>query len=238
MSEFNRENVYSASDGFQRYMTKVFSTMGIGLAITALIAYAGYVNLMNGGFMMKFALSGFSNIIMLFVQLGICIALGRGLQTMDPAQSKILFFVYSAVTGLTFSVLPLAFGVATVFTAFAFAAVMFFSTAIIGHFTNVDLTKFSGILMGGLLSLVLVSILGMFIPSIGNSLFISYAGIVIFMGLTAWDTQKLKAYYYQAQGSDILTANLAVYGAFQLYLDFINIFLYVLRIVGSRSSRD
>ena len=93
MSEFNRESVYSASDGFQRYMTKVFSTMGIGLAITALIAYAGYVNLMNGGFMMKFALSGFSNIIMLFVQLGICIALGRGLQTMDPTQSKILFFV-------------------------------------------------------------------------------------------------------------------------------------------------
>ena len=238
MSEFNRENVYSGSNGLQNYMTKVFTTMGIGLVITALIAYASYINLMNGGFMYKFYMSGISSIIMLIAQFGICISLSRGIQTMDPSRSKILFFVYSAITGVTFAVLPLSFGVATVFTAFAFAAVMFFSTAVIGHFTNVDLSKFSGILVGGLFALVLVSILGMFIPSIGNSLFISYAGVVIFMGLTAWDMQKIKSFYYQTQGNELMSSNLAVYSAFQLYLDFINIFLYVLRILGSRSSRD
>lgn len=238
MSEFNRENVYSTSNGLQQYISKVFTTMGIGLVITALVAYAGYVNLMNGGFMLRFALNGVSSIIMVIIQFGICIALGRGLQTMSPSKSKALFFVYSAITGVTFSVLPVAFGEATVFTAFVFSAVMFFSAAVIGHFTNVDLSRFSGILFGALLSLVLVSVLSFFIPALQSSLFISYAGVLIFMGLTAYDMQKIKSYYYQAQGMEVLSGNLAVYSAFQMYLDFINIFLYVLRILGSRSSSN
>ena len=140
------------------------------------------------------------------------------------------------VTGFTFSILPLEFGLATVFTAFAFAAVMFFACAVIGHYTNVDLSRISGIMIGGLFALVLASVLALFIPSLRNGLVISYIGVILFGALTAWDMQRVKAIYYQTQGNEMLSGNLAVYGAFELYLDFINMFLYILRIVGSRSS--
>ena len=92
--------------------------------------------------------------------------------------------------------------------------------------------------MGGLFALVLITLLGMFIPAIGNSMLISYVGVALFLGLTAWDMQRIRAFYYQSAGDATLTGNLAVYGAFELYLDFINIFLYILRIMGNSSSND
>ncbi len=239
MSEMNRENVYSQTDGLQKYLTKVFTTMSIGLAITALVAIVGYMNLINGGWMYSLLYNAGSavSIVSLIAQLGICIALSRGIYTRSISQSKTLFFVYSAITGFTFSVLPITFGVATVFSAFVFASVMFASCAMIGHYTKVDLSKFSSIFMGGLLALVIATIVSMFVPTLRNSLMLSYVGIVLFCGLTAWDMQKIKTFYYQSSGNEQLQGNLAIYGAFDLYLDFINMFLYILRILGSRGSR-
>ncbi len=240
MSEFNRERVYSGTDGLQSYLTKVFTTMALGLGITAAVAIVGYINLINGGWMYSLLVNAGSlvSIVALVAELGICISLSRNLQTMNNATARTLFFVYSAITGFTFSVLPISFGVATVFSAFLFSAVMFASCAMIGHFTKVDLSSFRGILMGGLIALIIASVASMFIPSLANSLMISYLGIIIFCALTAYDLQRIKAYYYQTSGYDTLQGNLAVYGAFQLYLDFINIFLYVLRIFGGRNSRN
>jgi FtsH-binding integral membrane protein len=157
---------------------------------------------------------------------------------MNPGRAKAMFLGYAAITGFTFSILPLAFGTATVFTAFAFSAVMYFAAAVIGHFTRVDLSKFTGIFIGGLFALILVSILSMFIPALADSLVVSYIGVLLFLGITAWDMQRIKAFYYNTQGNDTLSQNLAIYGAFELYLDFINIFLYVLRIFGRGSSRN
>lgn len=240
MSEYNR--VYTADQTLQQYITKVFAIMGSGLVITALVAGFGYWSLITGGWLYRiysnYALYNIFFFGSMIAQIVICVSLGRGVMTMQNSRARFLFYLYSALTGVTFSILPLAFGTATVFTAFAFSAVMFISCAVIGHFTRTDLSKFSGILMGGIFALVLVSVLGMFIPAIGNSLMISYLGIAIFMGLTAWDMQKIKAFYYQSAGNETLTGNLAVYGAFELYLDFINIFLYVLRLFAARSSRD
>lgn len=236
------DRVYSADQTLQQYITKVFAVMGSGLLITALVAGFGYWSLITGGWLYKIFMNAATYNIFFFgsaiAQVVICVALGKGIMTMDNSRARLLFYAYSALTGLTFSILPLAFGVSTVFAAFAFAAVMFISCAVIGHFTNTDLSKFSGLLTGGIIALLLMTVLGMFIPAIGNSLLISYLGIAIFMGLTAWDMQKIKAFYYQSAGNETLTGNLAVYGAFSLYLDFINIFLYVLRLFASRSSRD
>jgi FtsH-binding integral membrane protein len=115
---------------------------------------------------------------------------------------------------------------------------MFFCCAIIGHTTNVDLTKFSGLLIGGLIALVVATILSLFIPVLRDSLIISYIGVLLFLVITAWDMQKIKQFYYGTQGGmGTLGGNLAVYGAFQLYLDFINLFLRILQILGSRSNR-
>lgn len=236
MSEY-RDSMY-VGKSLQQYITSVFMTMGLGLAITALVAFAGYYSLVSGGIMYRMAMSGAFQLVMLvmvFVQLGLCIALSRKVTTMHASQARVLFVVYAAITGITFSFLPLSFGEATVFTAFAFSAVMYIAAAVIGHFTRVDLSKFQGLFIGGLVALVVVSLLGMFIPSLRNSLMISYAGVILFLAITAWDMQRIKAFYYQSQGNFELQNSLAIFGAFELYLDFINIFLYVLRILGSRS---
>lgn len=240
MNTYN-EQVYTGGKTLQQYITGVFTTMGLGLGLTALVAFLGYANLINGGWMYQLVVSGGYSMVSLvafIVQIVLCISLSRGLNTMSPGRAKAMFLGYAAITGFTFSVLPLAFGTATVFTAFLFSAVMYFAAAVIGHFTNVDLSKFSGIFFGGLIALVLVSVLSMFIPALADSLIVSYIGVLLFLGITAWDMQRIKGFYYNTQGDGTLQENLAIFGAFELYLDFINIFLYVLRIFGRGSSRN
>lgn len=243
MSEFNQSQTYvnEAGTTLNAYITKVFTMMGIAVLITAVVAFAGYMSLVSGGFMMQAYMSGAMSIgyiVCLIAQFGICIFLSMRITKMETKTAQILLYAYAAVTGITFAVLPLAFDVATVFSAFAFAAVMFFCCAIIGHTTSVDLTKFSGLLIGALIALVVATLLSFFIPVLRDSLIISYIGVILFLVITAWDMQKIKQFYYGTQGGiGTIGGNLAVYGAFQLYLDFINLFLRILRILGSRSNR-
>ncbi len=241
MSEYDTSYVNAAYGGtLRQYIMKVFTTMGIGLAVTAAVAFFGYMSLVSGGIFYKL-FTGSSMIIwiLMIAQIGLCIALSAGINRMSTAAVTALFYGYAAITGVTFSFLPLAWGASTVFTAFLFAAVMFISCVVIGHFTSVDLSRFSGLAMGALVALIIMSILSMFIPALYNSLIYGYVGVAIFLFLTAWDMQKIKSFYYQTEGAgNAIRGNLAVYSAFQLYLDFINLFLYVLRILGSRSSRD
>lgn len=238
MSDY-RDTVYTGKS-LQQYITGVFLNMGLGLGVTALVAFLGYYSIVTGGFMYNLITTGAFNMlmwIMMFVQLGICVALSHKVTSMQAGSAKVLFIIYAALTGFTFSFLPLAFGEATVFTAFLFASVMYIAAAVIGHFTRIDLTRFQGIFIGGLIALIVVSLIGMFVPAIGNSMFIGYAGVLLFLAITAWDMQRIKAFYYQSQGSYELQESLSIFGAFELYLDFINIFLYVLRILGNRSRK-
>lgn len=242
MSEYNNNNyqeAYTSQAGSLRsYINKVFMHMAGGLGVTTAVAVLGYLSLYSGGLVYNlFTSSPIFTIVLVVAQLGIAIALGTGLTRFSTATCSILFYVYSAITGLTFSVLPLEFGVTTVFTAFLFAAVMFVCCAIIGHTTTVDLTKFSGLLMGGLIALVLTTVISMFVPALRNSLVISYIGILLFLVLTAYDMQRIKQFYYSV-GEGTIKSNLAIYSAFQLYLDFINLFLRVLRILAARNSRN
>ena len=243
MSEFNQTQTYVNETGttLNAYITKVFSMMGIAVLITAGVAFAGYLSLVNRGFLFNMYMSGaisIAYIVCAVVQFGVCIFLSMRITQMETKTAQILLYVYAALTCVTFSVLPMAFDIATVFSAFAFAAVMFFCCAIIGHTTNVDLTKFSGLLIGGLIALVIATVLSLFIPALRESLAISYIGVILFLVITAWDMQKIKQFYYGTQGGvGTLGGNLAVYGAFQLYLDFINLFLRILQILGSRSNR-
>ena len=238
MSEFNRHDVYVEEKGesLGDYYARVFSIMGLGLVITSIVAYMGYYSLVSGGFVYNLLVGSSSMFVMLglfIAELGIAIALGRGLMNYSTATCRTLFFVYCVLSGVTFSVIPAAYGFGTVFVAFIFAAVLFVSCGIIGKTTSVDLSQFRGLLYGALLAVIIMSILSIFIPILRNNLLIGYFGLIVFLGLTAYDMQKIKAYYYQADGE--LKDNLAVYSAFQLYLDFINILLYIIRILGNRN---
>ena len=238
MSEFNRDQTVYVNEqaGLKDYIVGVFTKMGIALLITAASAYGLYASNLIG----RMAMSSPGILSMLYmlamaVEFGIVISLSSRLTTMSTNTATGLFYGYAVVTGLTFSTLFYAYDASTIAISFLFTAVVFFSCAIIGRFTNVDLSRFSGIMMGGLVALILVSILGMFIPAIGNSLLLSYVGILLFCGITAWDMQRIMSLYYQTNGGYGQTgATLAIYGAFELYLDFINLFLRILSVFGNR----
>ena len=238
MSEFNRDQTVYVNEqaGLKDYIVGVFTKMGIALLITAASAYGLYASNLIG----RMAMSSPGILSMLYmlaiaVEFGIAIYFSSRLLSMSTGTAKALFYVYAIVTGLTFSTLFYSYDASTIAVSFLFTAVVFFSCAIIGRYTNVDLSRFSGIMMGGLIALILVSILGMFIPAIGNSLLLSYVGILLFCGITAWDMQRVMSLYYQTNGGYGETgANLAIYGAFELYLDFINLFLRILSVFGNR----
>lgn len=236
MSEFNTQTRGFAQDDVNAYLVKVFSKMGLGLLVTALVAAITYF---TGAFYYFYAATGsIGSIILIVVEFGVVIYLSSKITTMSTSTANILFLVYAAITGFTFSTLLYAYTAGVVFGAFAFSAVLFGSCAVIGYTTHRDLSKFSTLLMGGVIALIVASILSIFIPSLRDSLIISYIGVLVFLGITAWDMQKIKSMYYQVGYSGQLADNMAIYGAFQLYLDFINIFLYVIKILGRSSSRD
>ena len=238
MSEFNNYNVYeSTGESLRAYINKVFLKMASALALTTVVAYFGYRSLLSGGIIYSLVTSGFGFYGVIIAQLAVVFGLSFGLSRLSPTTAVVLFYVYAAITGVTFSVLPLAFELTTIFSAFLFAAVLFGSCAVIGYTTNVDLSRFSGLMMGGLVALVITTLLSMFIPVLRESLFISYLGLGLFLALTAWDMQKIKRYYYGTQEGTALRANMATYAALDLYLDFINIFMRVLQILGRNSRK-
>lgn len=233
MSEFNTQTRGYASDSVNAYLVKVFSKMGLGLLVTAIVAALSYYT--NAYYYYYSMTGGMGTIILVIAQLGVVMGLSTKITTMQTSSANLLFLAYSALTGFTFSTLLYVYSGFTVFGAFAFTAVLFGSCAVIGATTHRDLSQFSTLFMGGIIALVVASIASMFIPALRDSLLISYVGILLFLGITAWDMQKIKSMYYSVGGYGQLADNLAIYGAFSLYLDFINIFLYVIRILGSRN---
>lgn len=240
MSEFQRTDYYSSTgDTLRAYVNKVMVRMGCGLALTGGIAFLLYTSLINGGFFYNVLSSMYSTfmVICCIIQLAVAMIFSFRLTSLSTSTCNVLFYAYAALTGVTFSVLPLAFDFVTIFQAFLFTAVMFFSCAVIGHTTDVDMTRFSGLLRGGLIALLVTTVVSIFVPSLRGSLLISYLAIGLFLALTAYDMQKIKSFYYSTDSYGTLRENLAVYGAFQLYLDFINLFLRVLQILGNRNNR-
>ena len=234
MSEYRYNDSTYGVSGLNAYITRVFTKMGLALVVTALTAFiTEYFGLYYRFLMMTGTLGVF---LLVAVQFGLCIAMGRNLLGRDVRTTNLLFMCYAAVTGFTFSTLFAVYSTGTLVGVFVFSAVLFFGMAVIGHTTDVDLSRFSGLMMGGLFALVLTTVVSMFIPALRSSLMISYLGIIVFLGLTAWDMQRIRQIYLQTGGYGDTAENLAVYGAFELYLDFLNIFLYVLRVLGT--SRD
>ena len=168
--------------------------------------------------------------------LTLCVLLTAKLATMSTAAATTMFYVYAVLTGITFSVLPFVYGAGNVFAAFVYTAVMFACCTIIGHTTKVDMTRFSGVFMGGLIALILCTVLSFFIPALRENLVINYLGVLLFLGLTVYDMQRIKQFYYGTVPGQQIRENLAVFGAFELYLDFLNLFLRILQIM-SRSRR-
>lgn len=228
--EIYEQSKSTAKTSLQSHMTKTFLWMFAGLAVTFGVAF--YIN-SNTRLMYEIYSSSYLWIIMMIAQFGVVIALAARITKMKPMTARILFFAYAALTGVTFSVLGIAYSVGTIGLAFAMAALYFGSLAVIGFTTKRDLSKIGTIAIAALFAMIVYSFITMIFGLSMNIFVYSIIGLVVFAGLTAWDVQKMKKLYYAYEGDEQMLNNLSIYSAFELYLDFINIFLYILRILGN-----
>ena len=219
-------------DDFPRYCSHTFLWMMTGLMITAITAF---LVLASGLWISIFSFS-LAPIILLVLQLGVVFTLTGRMMHLQPSTVRWLFIGYSVLTGINLSVLPLAYGVSTMFMAFGYTALMFGCMAMIGATTKRDLSKFSTLLFAGLVTIIIMNVVNMFLHLDGMAMIMNYVTVLIFLGLTAYDMQKIRAIYYSCQYDEDMIRKSTIYCALELYLDFINIFLAVLRIFGS--SRD
>ena len=213
------------------YVRSVYNWMGIGLALTGFIAYyvstnEAMIRLIFGNAIVFFGL--------LIGQLALVFAISGMVQKMSAAAATFLFVTYSALTGVTLSFIFLVYARASIFSTFFICAGTFAACSIYGWTTKRDLTSLGGFLLMGLFGIIIATVVNMFIRSSGMSMLISYIGVFVFVGLTAYDTQKIKNMALsQPAGLDgAVIRKGAILGALSLYLDFINLFLMLLRIFG------
>ena len=203
-----------------KLIAKSFMWMFIGLLVTFV---TGYVICLNSS-TLSLALSGFY-IVAVIVELILVIVLSRKIFEMEASTAKIMFIIYSMVTGFTFASIFVVYEMASIIFVFALAAVLFGIMALFGFYTNIDLSKFSSYLIFGLIGVIIASLINIFWINDTFTTIICIISILIFLGFTAWDIQKIRRL-------NINNDNAAIYGALELYLDFINIFLDLLRLFG------
>lgn len=219
--------VRGASDVERRFMSAVYRWMTFGLLVTAFVAWAvattpAVQQLVFGSRFVFFGL--------ILAELALVVAISAMVNRLSAPAAGGLFVLYSALNGATLSVVLLAYTGASVATAFVTAAGAFGAMSLYGTITKRDLTGWGSFLFMGLIGVVIASVVNLFMRSSMMSWVISCMGVVVFTGLTAYDTQKLRAFARAGGG----TAAMPVSGALSLYLDFINLFLSILRLVGGR----
>lgn len=205
---------------------KVFMWMFIGLLITFL---TGYVVSSNDN-MLYNIFSGGTYFILIIIELVLVVYLSARIHKMQVTTARIVFILYSFVSGLTFGSIFIVFKMSSIMLIFLITAILFGIFALIGRFTKLDLTKAGTILLMMLLGIVICTFVNVFLKNDTLDLFVSYISIIIFLGFTAYDMQKIKMLSYEFDDED----KIAIIGALELYLDFINIFIDLLRIFGKR----
>ena len=205
---------------------KVFMWMFIGLLITFL---TGYVVSSNDN-MLYNIFSGGTYFILIIIELVLVVYLSARIHKMQVTTARIVFILYSFVSGLTFGSIFIVFKMSSIMLIFLITAILFGIFALIGRFTKLDLTKAGTILLMMLLGIVICTFVNVFLKNDTLDLFVSYISIIVFLGFTAYDMQKIKMLSYEFDDDD----KIAIIGALELYLDFINIFIDLLRIFGKR----
>ncbi len=215
----------------QRFMVRVYNWMTAGLAITGFMAF--YVS--NNETIMGIIFGNpFMPIVLMIVQIGLVFWLASRVMQMSVSQATGVFMLYAGLTGITFSFIFVVYTSASITSTFLVTAGTFGAMSLYGYTTKKDLTSWGSFLFMGLIGIIIASVVNMFMQSTMMHMIITYAGVLIFVGLTAYDTQKIKEMNILGnEGTDEDTKE-AIRGALTLYLDFINLFLMLLRLMGDR----
>lgn len=230
MTQFNSQYSYGNSISFKSYLSKTFGIMALGLALSGVVAFLFSTVFVN-------VLYRFPTLTMvaLIAELVVAFYFTARLQAMSREMAWTCFILYAVLTGFTLSVIVYSYTLASVIFAFISTVVLFGCMAIIGNTTRFDLTKISSYLFAGLMALIISSLLNMlFFKSSGFNYLLSVAGVIIFLVIVAFDVQKLQRFYDLGSYDALVGEKMMIMGAFQLYLDFINIFIRVLTIFGRR----
>lgn len=233
MSEY-RTNYNSNNLTFNEYLGKVFGKMAIGLAITAVVSFITSLLF----FTFAWALGGIYYVFILacaIAEIVVAIRLSSKLMYLSKKQCTNLFILYSVLTGVSLSGIIMMYAQSTVWLAFGVTAIMFVCMSIIGTRTQTDLSRISGYMAPALIGLIVATLLNALIfRSDMLSWGLTYFGVILFLVIVAFDVQKLRSFYTASFSDDELKDKLMIMGAFELYLDFINIFIRVLEIFGRR----
>jgi len=221
-------------------LAKVFMRMFAALLVTAAVSFGIY----NTPAILNYLMTNpVLTLVMIGVQFVLVLILGFRVMKMSSVVSNVIFFIYAILMGVTLSFIFISYEIGTIFYAFAISALMFGAMAIYGTITRRDLTKIGTFLRMALIGLILASIVNLFFLNDTMFIIINYAGVLIFVGLTAYDTQRIKNMLAEvnaeksevnAESAEEAIKKISVMGALILYLDFINIFLKILAIMGRR----
>lgn len=217
----------SVDQGLRAYMIRVYNYMAIGLVITGLVGFAT----LNSGLMPVLFGTPLKWVVLL-APLAMVMYLSFRVQTMSFASAQIAFWVFSALMGVSLTPIALVYTGASIAKVFFITSAAFASVSLYGYTTKRDLTSMGAFMFMGLIGIIIASVVNIFLHSSALGFALSIIGVLVFTGLTAWDTQKIKAMYYQ--GNVATLGHSAIMGALQLYLDFINLFTSLLNLFGDR----
>lgn len=216
--------------GLNTYISKVFGTMFLGLLVTALAA----LFTVSSPAMFKLIYGSPFMFVLIIAELVIVFSLSARVTKMSYSSALLMFYAYAVINGITLASVFVVYELGTIYTAFFTAAISFGVMAVYGMVTKKDLTRVGSVMLMLLIGVLVASLINMFVRSQGFDLIISFVAVALFVGLVAFDTQKLKSYYYMSANDYQMQRKIGIIGALSLYLDFINIFLYLLRIFGNR----
>jgi len=214
--------------GLRQYMLNVYNYMAGGLALTGIVAYFAAS---SGLYRAIFGTPLYW--IVLLAPLGLVLLLSFRIEKMSLGTAQLTFWIYAGLVGLSLAGIFLVYTGASIARVFFITAGTFGSMSLYGYTTKRDLSQLGSFLFMGLIGIVIAGLVNMFIGSTALQLTISVIGVIVFVGLTAWDTQRIKAMYLQADGT-VAAGKKAIMGALSLYLDFLNLFLMLMQLLGDR----
>jgi FtsH-binding integral membrane protein len=217
--------------GLRDYMLRVYNYMASGLALTGIVAYAAAA----GGADSFIAHIYRTPIMWLIVlaPLGLVMLMSFGVQRMQASTLQLVFWIYSGLMGLSLSTIFLVYTGTSIARVFFITAGTFAAMSLYGYTTRRDLSQFGSFLFMGLIGIIIASLVNLFLLSSALQFAISVIGVIVFTGLTAYDTQSIKEMYYEGDGAEI-AGKKAIMGALRLYLDFINLFMMLMQLLGTR----
>ena len=226
--------VEGIDQGLRAFMLGVYNNMAMGLALTGIVAYGAYAwAASNPAVAQALYVSPLKWVIML-APLAFVFGLSAAVHRMSPATARLVFLAFAAVMGLSLSSIFLVFTGESIARTFFITAAAFGGLSLWGYTTKRDLTGWGSFLIMGVVGLIIASIVNIFLASSALQFAISAIGVLIFSGLTAYDTQRLKHTYDIVAGDAVAAGRASIIGALQLYLDFINLFMFLLQFMGNR----